>query len=85
MSVELLQKYLTDLGYPASSYSIGEPTAVQDSIWCLANEGEQWNVFFSERGSRWDSESFNSEKVACMFMLGIFSQKFIEQRMPRTK
>lgn len=83
MSVQLLEQYLSDLGFTPGSYSIGEPAADQDSIWCVVDDGAGWTVFYSERGSRWDEERFGSEKVACMYMLGLFAQKYIEQKLVR--
>ena len=30
----------------------------------MVHEGDSWAVFFSERGSRWDDMTFDSEEVA---------------------
>lgn len=76
MSVQLLKGYLEKLGFGERDYSIGKE--VENRL-CLLNEGDQWIVFFSERGSRWDDVSFDSEKIACTFMLGLFAQQYAEE------
>ncbi|MFC7449719.1 hypothetical protein [Rhodococcus daqingensis] len=79
MSVQLLRIYLDDLGFGERDYAIGHDA---DDRFCLVRDGDKWVVYFSERGSRWDDVSFDSEKVACMFMLGLFTQRYVE-RWPR--
>ena len=83
-SVQLLRSYLDDLGFSERDYGIGHDAERQDvdNRHCLIGEGDQWIVYYSERGSRWDEMTFDSEKVACMFMLGLFTQKYVE-RWPR--
>lgn len=76
MSVELLQSYLDKLGFSERDYAIGRDD--EDKL-CMVHEGDEWIVFFSERGSRWDDVSFSSEKVACMYFLGLFAQRYIEK------
>lgn len=77
MSVQLLKSYLDDLGFGDRDYAIGQD--VENRL-CLVNEGDKWIVFFSERGSRWDDVSFDSEKVACMYLLGLFTQRYLDRR-----
>ena len=48
----------------------------------MVHEGDSWAVFFSERGSRWDDMTFDSEEVACLFVLGLFAQRYAEQGSP---
>ncbi len=36
---------------------------------CLVAEGQQWQVFLSERGSRYEEHSFEAEDEACVYFL----------------
>jgi hypothetical protein len=36
---------------------------------CILPEGQAWKVFMSERGSRSDDRTFNTEDEACVYFL----------------
>lgn len=76
INVRRLDGYLERLGFGERDFSIGRE--VENRL-CLLPEGDQWLVFFSERGSRWDDVSFDSEEVACTFMLGLLAQQYVEE------
>lgn len=47
-------------------YSIG---AERHEALCLLHEGTVWRVFLSERGRRYEEQSFPDEDAACVFFL----------------
>ncbi len=68
MKAESLSGCLTTLGIPAELVSIG---AERDEAWCLVtDESGHWDVFWRERGSRYDWSSFEEEAVACHYLFG---------------
>lgn len=36
---------------------------------CIVSAGHEWNVFISERGSRYEDRTFQSEDEACVWFL----------------
>lgn len=53
---------LKGLHIPEDSYSIDK---IKDESLCLVFDGGSWNIFYSERGSRTDVQSFTNEEEAC--------------------
>lgn len=48
-SAEKLRTFLDDRDVPRTAYSIG---ADQDESYCLVRQGNEWLVYYSERGQR---------------------------------
>lgn len=71
MSVKRLRRDLERLGFAERDYAIGKSS--EDKI-CVIKEGDGWAVFYVERGKRCDEVSFDSETVACTYMLGLFAE-----------
>jgi hypothetical protein len=43
---------------------------------CLNKNGQAWEVYYSERGQKSNLQSFNSEDVACKYLLGTLVSMF---------
>ena len=67
MTTSDLIEILDTLGVDPRSYHLFGPTA--DEGLCLLPEGQDWHVFFSERGQRYDERTFATEDEACVHLL----------------
>jgi hypothetical protein len=61
-----LEQIIREMGAKPSWYSIGTE---KDNALCIVREGQDWKVFFSERGDRYDTVIFSSEEEACSYFL----------------
>lgn len=59
--------YLEETGVPDELYSLHE-TGRDDERFCLCKEGEQWQVYFLERGVKTTNKVFNTETEACQYI-----------------
>lgn len=66
MNSRELQNALVALNAPRDSYCIGSET---DEALCLVENYGRWSVFYSERGSRTEEQSFSTEELACAAFL----------------
>lgn len=57
-----LRRELESLGVRRNAYGI---LVERDEAYCLLREGEEWLVFYSERGHRNDERRFTSKEDAC--------------------
>jgi len=62
--LELVEK-LKAAGVRSTAYSVD---GNKDMALCIEKKGDQWDVFYSERGGESFSKTFYSEKAACEFM-----------------
>lgn len=65
MTCDDLKRKLQEDKVPSDWYSIQD--VPYDMHMCLLFEGEQWVVFWSERGGRDDLRCFTAEIEACAF------------------
>jgi len=63
-TVELIKK-LRSKGVPDSFYNING-TGEIDQRMCMEYVHDKWLVYFSERGRKFDIESFDTEEQACV-------------------
>lgn len=69
MNINELKLELDKHNVPRFEYSI-LPTSLPDERLCLVQlDNEKWQVFFSERGNKFDLVEFNSEDEACKYFL----------------
>jgi hypothetical protein len=61
-----LEVAVRELSVRPSWYGIGTE---KDNALCIVREGQDWKVFFSERGDRYDAVTFRSEEEACNHFL----------------
>ena len=67
MSREELQILLENSKVPSELYNlVGQGR--DDERFCLIQNGEQWEVFFKERGVKTVDEVFSTEPEACQFI-----------------
>lgn len=78
MTVGQLSKVLYDLGVPPDIYRLDG--SHYELAHVLAQEGDRWVVFLSERGEQSDRVEFESEYDACVHLLGRVAQELIERR-----
>ena len=65
MTIKELNDYLSNSRVPTSEYAIN-PVGFPDEKLCIVElEDGTWQVFFSERGRKFDVMDFNSEADAC--------------------
>ncbi len=62
-----LTRRLGELGAEPAVYRVGE---VADDTWCLLREGDDWTVFWSERGARHNEVRFGTADRAAAYLLG---------------
>jgi hypothetical protein len=67
---EELITFLEKRGIPQSSYSIGSD---RDEAYCLVREGQEWLVYYSERGNRnhlgWGKTEHQGLNLLQLFLL----------------
>lgn len=67
MSKEELRIILENAKVPSELYNlVGQGR--DDERFCLTPNGEQWEVFFKERGIKTVDEVFSTESEACKFI-----------------
>lgn len=59
--IELLNAY----DVPSSFYSFDGPGS---DTWVLEAHGDKWQLYYSERGNRFDERTYASEEQACLAM-----------------
>ncbi|MBB3661928.1 MULTISPECIES: hypothetical protein [Prauserella salsuginis group] len=74
MNTESIMRWLESVGVPPEVVSLGTEV---DNAWCVLREedvddagGVAWEVFWSERGNRYDWARFTNEQVACYYLFG---------------
>ena len=63
-----LQRELEDSGVRPDAYSIDGPS---EEAYCLSRSGQNWVVFYYERGIETGKKTFSSENEACEYLLRI--------------
>lgn len=64
---------LDKINVPAHLYNF-DGKGRTDERFCLSNNGEQWNVYYEERGIKTTNLSFESENAACDCIYNILSK-----------
>ena len=64
MDINELYKKLEENNVPKDCYNL-TGTGLKDQKMCLINKGEIWQVYYSERGQKFDYKEFITEKEAC--------------------
>ena len=67
MDSKKLQHLLEEAGVPDELYNLHE-AGRDDEKFCLCKKGEQWQVYFSERGVKTINKVFNTETEACQYI-----------------
>lgn len=67
MDAKKLQLLLEEAGVPDELYNLHEKGR-DDERFCLKKKGENWQVYFSERGIKTIDEVFATESEACQFI-----------------
>ncbi len=62
-----LEKILTIKNVPKDSYSL--TGGLPNEEYCIGYTGQNWEVYYSERGLKTGLKSFNSENEACVYFL----------------
>ena len=74
-SAEKLRTFLDDRNVPRNAYSIG---ADQDESYCLVRQGNEWLVYYSERGHRnelgWGKNGHQGLDLLKLFVLDAVSR-----------
>lgn len=68
MKIRELEERLRLEGVPEYLYNLKE-NGRTDERFCLQKMDGKWNVYFSERGIKTTDEFFDSEDMACQFLL----------------
>ena len=73
MNISLLEKKLTELSFiPPYSYSLsGE---LKESAYIIRFDNKDWTVFYFEKGTMWDTCTFNNESSACNYLWEVLTQ-----------
>jgi len=67
MNVSQLEQELKQLGVPQWMYFL-EHDGLPNEAYCLAKK-ESWEVYYSERGRKFDLQCFSTETEACEYLL----------------
>jgi len=68
MTFEELRKELQRAGYNDNYISIGDDGKIYD-IYCLKQNGEIWETYYTERGDKNQLRTFDNEADACAHFL----------------
>ena len=68
MTILELKKTLDENNVPRNLYNL-EKSGLKDQRVCLENTENGWNVYYSERGQKFDLEKYFNEHDACMDLL----------------
>ncbi|KQV14295.1 MULTISPECIES: hypothetical protein [unclassified Kitasatospora] len=68
MNRDDLRNRLPASGHRESSYSLD---GYRDELTCLESRGQQWAVYYGERGQKILTHLFPDEDSACRYMLGV--------------
>lgn len=71
MDKKELELKLIELGIRNDSYSLSG--GLPNEAYCLSNIGKDWEVYYSERGSKSSLKIFSSESAACEYFLNWIS------------
>jgi hypothetical protein len=68
MTVLKLKEVMLSENIPIS-WCVLDGKGVKDFKFCLEHTGDSWNVFYSERGGKYDLSAFDTESEACENLL----------------
>jgi hypothetical protein len=68
MNTKELSEELKKLGIPNSWFSLMDKGITEDKI-CLRFADNQWTVYYSERGRKYELKTFQTEDAACRELL----------------
>jgi hypothetical protein len=70
VNTDELASALSVIGIPEQLYIVSDTA---EYAWCLVGEGDVWEVFWMERGTKGDLQRFANENQACTYLLGRFT------------
>jgi hypothetical protein len=65
MNRDDLEKRLREKGIPQDAYVLSE--CFLNEVFCLSNKGDDWEVYYSERGIKTQLKKFDTESAACEY------------------
>lgn len=65
MNKDDLEKKLREKGIPQDAYMLSR--GFPNEKFCFSNEGNTWEVYYSERGMKTNLKKFNTEEDACEY------------------
>ena len=74
-TMEGLRQALQDLHIPNWAYALQE---VEDNRLCVLHNGASWEVFFLEKGQRFDEQTFFDAAEACRYVLDNLTRSFLK-------
>jgi len=74
MKKEELRKKLNKLGIHPSSYNLNERSIIGDEF-VVRKNGDKWEVFYSERDKKLETQQFNTESEAYNYLY----KRFVEE------
>jgi hypothetical protein len=77
MNIQQMTKLFEANGVPKSYYTIGELGMGE----CLGIEklGDQWHIYYSERGKKTTQAMFPDEDSACRFMIELVDERMVDE------
>lgn len=69
MNLKELQFKLEKMGVPQHMYSL--KGGLPNDVYCISNKVFWWDVYYSERGKKFNLKRFLKEKEACLYFFNI--------------
>lgn len=74
MTMQELKVYLVGKRIHPEAVSIGSGLPYETEKYCLVKEGQLWEVYYSERGTKGSLMQFRSEDEACRYLIKLLEQ-----------
>jgi hypothetical protein len=66
MKIKELEKKLIETNVPKDIYSILKG-GLPNERYCITKDGDNWEVYYSERGNKTGLKIFDDEEIACKY------------------
>lgn len=73
MNTNELEVKLTEAGVRKDVYQLSG--GLPNEAYCLAQSDEEWQVYYSERGSKSNLKTFDTESQACQYLFELLTGK----------
>ena len=80
MNVIELERQLAQRGFNVCTIYTGDGNP--EDRYAIILEGNLWNVYYTERGERFELQQFSTETEACEYLLSLFNRDQTIWNMP---
>lgn len=73
MNLKILKNELDKLNIPQNAYCL--TGGLPNESYCIALNNNNWEVYYSERGNKFDLKLFENESSACEYFLSVMKRQ----------